>query len=256
MGIDGRFEIGILEMWKTVHAIEARRLVCEHCRQPYTYLVGENLTADATGMDVHSPHARTRIEAALLKQLRRVAACPRRGEAICPRCHCFQGWMVASSVRRQLVVCGSAGLLTALLLVASHASLVDAAAWDLAILYGILGVLAGLLVGRLRALRLGPHRMLPTPLVASDDALLERARAAGIPPGQALPDSLIIDWYQSARPETRDMGAALFLGWHHPATPGKGAANATPIPMPSSLDRLDAMARDGLLTTRDPAATA
>jgi LPPG:FO 2-phospho-L-lactate transferase len=38
----------LIETWYTVHHVQARRLDCEYCRRPYVYLVGENLTGDAT----------------------------------------------------------------------------------------------------------------------------------------------------------------------------------------------------------------
>jgi hypothetical protein len=209
----GSISARLIEKWYTIHHVQARRIDCEHCRHPYVYLVGENLTGDATtGIgETADADARTRVQAVLMKGLCAAGLRERYGHGLCPHCRRYQMWMVRDSIRRQLGMCVVLGLVAGGAAMVMSAGIVGEITATMAVLCFTIGALSGALAGRLRAISVGPHDELLDRLSVPDDEVTERLGMDRRDP-QAIGDRMLA-WYLGVHPEARDQGEPMFLGW-------------------------------------------
>ncbi len=147
------------KMTLNVRHVQARRIDCEFCRQPFTYLTDDTESVGVTGVPVMSSDDRMRKSATKKaeKALERHANAAERGEAICPRCRRYQPWMVKSSLTTNLGCGGCCGLLVVggvggLASAAMH--WFDSPTTGFTVM-GVGGLLIGLAIGKAIALKSG-----------------------------------------------------------------------------------------------------
>jgi hypothetical protein len=128
----------------TVRAFHAqvRRIDCEHCGQPYSFVEGDDSSGEAQGnvllsdSDELGRTAFRRLASGMEKRARK----PQQGEGRCPHCHQYQGWMISNSRKGNMGCMGVAGLILGVALTVGASWLTEGATW--AIVVGILLTLA------------------------------------------------------------------------------------------------------------------
>jgi hypothetical protein len=137
---------------------QGRRILCEHCRQPFTYVWGAEQEFKATGVPLISSDEGMRKSA--MKQaanaLSNIAKTPNKGESMCPNCKRYQGWMVRKSWFSMLGCGLAAGLILAGIVAVAAGIWFN---WGATAITGvlILGTVVGLGLGGAVATRTGPH---------------------------------------------------------------------------------------------------
>lgn len=168
---------------------QARRIACEHCHAPFTYITGGVESSQTTGLPLINSDEGMRRDA--LKQgvesLRKIAKKRRVGEAKCPHCHCFQRWMARTSHWESM---GCLSVVGAIVLAIGGAignyvfSWTNQ--WKVPVVGGaIVGFLIGLIFGKLTATTVGPHAPEEDPRALTDDALrqfIDKCSADGTEP--------------------------------------------------------------------------
>ena len=140
---------------------QGRRIHCERCQQPFCYIVGGVESAQTTGLPLVSNDdgmRQTAINQAI-SGLRKTAKKRKVGEAMCPHCQSYQGWMVTNS---HLSNMGCFALLGLVLLAIVVAILNGIFQWTdewLMLIGGslVVGGLLGLIAGKFLAISAGPH---------------------------------------------------------------------------------------------------
>ncbi|MBN2713494.1 MAG: hypothetical protein JXR97_13825 [Planctomycetes bacterium] len=81
------------------------RINCEHCQQPYTYIVGKEKVFSTTGVPLLSNDHNMTTSAlkASIKTIRKDCRKNKQGEGMCPHCRNYQNWMVARSRRSKVI---------------------------------------------------------------------------------------------------------------------------------------------------------
>lgn len=76
-----------------------RRINCEHCEEPFTYLHHDNQSAQVTGLPLINSDDKMRENAVkqAMKSLAKIADKKRIGQATCPHCRKYQQWMIRSA---------------------------------------------------------------------------------------------------------------------------------------------------------------
>lgn len=192
-----------------VHYVQARRILCEYCRTPFTYVFGEQKTFNVTGVPLISSDEGMQ-QAAMknaAKSLSKIARAPNKGEAICPNCKRYQGWMV----RHSRAVGFGCGFLGGLGIAGAIAIAVGIwFMWERAILpITIGGAILGLVIGKWWALDRGPHPDKDDERSLMDDEvpqLLAQCEQEGYDP--------FLYWYLSLGNEPKEDEAVISLGVH------------------------------------------
>ncbi|MBL8810128.1 MAG: hypothetical protein JNM43_08130 [Planctomycetaceae bacterium] len=140
---------------------QGRRIECDNCGQPFCYIHGGVESAQVTGLPLISGDDSMRRDA--LRQavvgLKKTAKKAKVGEAICPHCKCYQNWMVSSSRNREMGCFGVLGLLFFGILPGIFAAIYNKQDLTMPLFIGgsLVGLVAGIMFGRSRALNRGPH---------------------------------------------------------------------------------------------------
>lgn len=141
---------------------QGRRVECDSCGQPFCYIHGGVESAQVTGLPLISGDDGMRRDA--LRQavvgLKKTAKKSKVGEATCPHCKCYQNWMVSKSKNREMGCFGVLGLLFFGILPGIFAGIYGKEDYVMPLLIGgsIVGLVAGIMFGRSRALDRGPHQ--------------------------------------------------------------------------------------------------
>lgn len=142
----------------TVLYVQARRILCEFCREPFTYVLGDRKTFNVTGIPIVSNDDGMRKEA--MKKaadgLAKVSRNRNQGAALCPFCKRYQSFMVSQS-RTIGLGCGFLGGIAFAGLVAILAGIW--LAWSAETIFVVTagGSLLGLALGKKWALDSAPH---------------------------------------------------------------------------------------------------
>ncbi len=118
---------------KIFHA-QVRRIDCEHCGQPYSFVDGDTTSGEAQGNVLLSDSeelGRTAFRR-LASSLEKDANKPEKGEGRCPHCHQLQGWMVRNSRVGNMGCFGVGGLVLGVVLTVAASWFTDGATWAIA----------------------------------------------------------------------------------------------------------------------------
>jgi hypothetical protein len=188
--------------------VQARRILCEFCRQPFTYVLGDRKTFNVTGVPLVSNDEGMRKDAMkkAASGLARVARSKNQGQALCPHCKRYQGWMVRQSKMAGLG-CGFLGGIAAAGLLAILAGIWFE--WGSEVIFGVTigGSLLGVGLGQVWSLDGGPHRDKEDQRAIRDDEvprLLDRCRKEGYEP--------FLFWYLTLGNKTNEQEALVSLG--------------------------------------------
>jgi hypothetical protein len=190
-----------------IHYVQARRILCEHCRLPYTYVFGESKKFQATGVPLVSSDEGMRASAmkSAAKSLSKIAQQDKKGSGMCPNCRRFQKWMVRHSQAVGLG-CGFLGGLG----VSWFGGFMVLAwmGWSENLLPGIMvgGTALGLGLGKVLSLSSGQHNE-ADPASMKDDQVpgfLAKCEKEQVDP--------ILYWYLALGNEAKDNEALVSLG--------------------------------------------
>jgi hypothetical protein len=191
-----------------VHHVQARRILCEHCRQPFSYVWGSQETFKVAGVPILSSDEGMR-KSALKKAtaaLAEVARRPNQGTGLCPHCKRYQVFMVKAG---RLTGMGC-GLLAGLALGAIVAfGLGYWLSWSIPVSLGLTAAVAvgGIAVGRSMVQTVGPHTSQAATGSLRDDEV--PALIAQCAEKQHDP---ILYWYVSSGNEPRQDELVVSLG--------------------------------------------
>lgn len=139
---------------------QGRRIVCEECGDPFSFITGGIESGSTTGLPLVSSDNRMREDAfrGALRALKKTANKHNVGEAACPHCRMYQRWMIAHS-KNESMGCGAVIGLGLLGVVPWLVNLF--AGWSdqhLAILVGggVVGLIGGIVLGRMGSLSSDP----------------------------------------------------------------------------------------------------
>ncbi len=187
---------------------QARRIVCEHCRQTFTFVWGDSQQFEATGVPLLSSDdgMRKRAMTQAVKALTAVAKQPRKGMSMCPHCLRYQPWMVRKS-RFATLGCGfGAGLALAVIISVVAGIWFDWGTRPIAAVVAA-GVVLGLVFGAMNAVRTGPHTGKTDESAMRDSEVppfLEKAKAQGVDP--------ILFWYLALGNKVAEKQGLVSLG--------------------------------------------
>lgn len=192
----------------TVLYVQARRILCEFCREPFTYVVGDRKTFNVTGIPIVSNDEGMRKEA--MKKaadgLAKVARSKNQGAALCPFCKRYQGFMVSHS-RTVGLGCGFLGGIA----LAGFAAILAGIwfAWSAEVSFGVTagGAVLGLALGKKWSLDSAPQLDQEDGRSKRDDEIpsfLARCRQDGYEP--------ILFWYLTLGNKTNEKEALVSLG--------------------------------------------
>ncbi|MCJ8332161.1 MAG: hypothetical protein HRT89_09995 [Lentisphaeria bacterium] len=161
-----------------IHYAQGRRIDCEHCHQPFTYITDGDESAQSTGLPLVSSDEGMGKSAmkGLSKSLASVAGKKNTGHGICPHCSQYQGWMVRNSLTKNIGCC-SFGIAFVFALVPVIINIfkdhLDMGMWILGA--AILGFILGIGLGFLTALKGGVQRELDEDetILSMDDEFLQ-----------------------------------------------------------------------------------
>jgi hypothetical protein len=187
--------------------VQARRILCELCREPFTYVLGDRKTFNVTGVPIVSSDDGMRREAMKKASagLTKVARSKNAGQALCPHCKRYQPWMVSHS-RMTGMGCGFLGGIVLAGLLAIFAGIWFQWSSEWMLLVTVAGAATGLAVGKVHSLDGGPQlkedqRSLPDQDVPG---LLERCRSGGYEP--------FLFWYLALGNKVKEKEALISLG--------------------------------------------
>jgi hypothetical protein len=187
---------------------QARRILCESCRQPFTYVWGDSQEFKATGVPLLSSDDGMRKSA--MKQaaaaLANVAKLPHKGQSLCPHCRVYQPWMV----RRSWFTSLGCGLIAGVLL--GFGVALGAGIWFSWGTNAIVGVavavtVAGLALGSTVAIRKGPH-----PEKTDESALRDADVPALLKKCEEQQADLVLLWYLALGNKVQEKQALVSLG--------------------------------------------
>jgi hypothetical protein len=188
--------------------VQGRRILCEFCRQPFTYVVGDRKTFNVTGMPIVSNDDGMRREAMkkAADSLAKISRARNQGEALCPHCKRYQGWMVSRSTRTGLG-CGFLGGIALGGMVAIGAGIWFA--WSSEVIFGVTAAAAvlGLALGKMWSLTVGPHREKEDQRSLADadvPGFVERCQSEGYEP--------FLFWYLALGNKANEKEALVSLG--------------------------------------------
>ena len=188
--------------------VQARRILCEYCRQPFTYVLGERKTFNVTGIPIVSSDEGMQGEATkkAASSLAKIDKEKNKGVSLCPHCKRYQGFMVTHSQMMGLG-CGFLGGLGIVGFAAMMASIWFM--WSSTVVMGLTlgGSALGLAIGKKWALDRGPHRDLEDQRALKDDEvpdLLARCQQEG--------DEPFLHWHLAVGEEPAEDEAFLSLG--------------------------------------------
>jgi hypothetical protein len=187
---------------------QARRIRCEHCRQPFTYVWGDSQEFKATGVPLISSDEGMRKSA--MKQataaLAKVAKSPNKGLSMCPHCRCYQSWMVRKS-RLTGLGCGFLAGLVLAGIVAMVAGIWFS--WGSALVVGVIaaGAVAGLALGAQMAVSKGPH-----PDKKDESAMTDADVPSMLKTCQEKNADFVLLWYLALGNKVKDKQALVSLG--------------------------------------------
>jgi hypothetical protein len=188
--------------------VQGRRILCEFCRQPFTYVLGDRKTFNVTGVPIVSNDEGMKKDAMkkAASGLAKIARSKNQGQALCPHCKRYQGWMVRQSKTVGLG-CGFLGGLAVAGLVAILAGIW--LEWGEGLIFGITGAgsLLGVVSGHFWSLDSGPHREKEDQRAIKDDevpGLLDRCLKDGYEP--------FLFWYLTLGNKTNEKEALVSLG--------------------------------------------
>jgi len=166
----------------TVTHFQGRRIVCDACGSPFTYLARGEVEGKDLGLPVLSSDERMAMRALpeALDRLVTVARAEKRGVGLCPHCRRYQQFMVANSRGRRGLIGLPVGLVLAMVLFAVlDANLEAELPGEIHLAIGIAVTVAVSLVAAATGLRRGPHddSLAPESLTDGElDRLLEDPR--------------------------------------------------------------------------------
>lgn len=187
--------------------VQARRILCEFCRQPFTYVHGDRKTFNVSGVPIVSSDDGMRKEAMKKASagLAKVARSKNSGQALCPHCKRYQKWMVFQS-RMTGLGCGFLGGIALGGLVAILSGIWFQ--WSSEVLLGVTaaGAVAGLAIGKLRSIEIGPHHKEDQRSLRDDEVpgFLDRCLKGGYEP--------FLYWYLALGNKAKEKEALISLG--------------------------------------------
>lgn len=187
--------------------VQARRILCEFCRQPFTYLLGDRKTFNVTGVPIVSSDDGMRKEAMKKASagLAKVARAKNTGQALCPHCKRYQKWMVSQS-RMTAMGCGFLGGIALAGIVALLAGIWFQ--WSSEVILGVTvaGAIAGLVVGKLSSLDASPQQKEDGRSLRDDEVpgFLKRSVQEGYEP--------FLFWYLTLGNKAKEKEALVSLG--------------------------------------------
>ncbi|MEM6995498.1 MAG: hypothetical protein AAF721_33620 [Myxococcota bacterium] len=170
---------------------QARRITCEHCSQPYTFVEGGTERADAGQSVAFADAAELRRTAFrdAANAVDEAAEIAERGRGHCPHCHQLQEWMRVSAAT------AIGGLLAVSAAVAGLAGYLAESAIAVAAVAGV-GAVLSVVVGRKLADPPGPAAHRVDPLVKTDEQLIALIGQFADP----TRDPLVQWWKTAAKP--------------------------------------------------------
>lgn len=188
--------------------VQARRILCEFCREPFTYVLGDRKTFNVTGIPVVSSDDGMRQQAMkkAADSLAKLSRVKNQGEALCPHCKRYQGWMVSRSMKTGLG-CGFLGGIVVAGLIAILAGIWFA--WSTEVIFGVtaVGAVAGVALGKTWSLTSGPHRDQEDQRSLKDSdvpGFLERCQQDGYEP--------FLFWYLALGNKANEKEALISVG--------------------------------------------
>jgi len=187
---------------------QCRRILCEHCRQPFTYVWGDRSEFKATGVPLISSDEGMRQSAMrqAVGSLTNISKAGNKGESMCPSCKRYQGWMVRKSWMSMLG-CGFAGGLILAGIVAGAAGVwLD---WSAAVILGVIvvGTIVGTGLGGMVATRTGPH-----PDKTDESAMKDAEVAPFLQKCQEKSVDPVLFWYLALGNKPAEKEAFISLG--------------------------------------------
>jgi hypothetical protein len=188
--------------------VQGRRILCEFCRQPFTYVLGERKTFNVTGVPMISNDEGMRKDAMKKASagLAKVAQSKNQGQALCPHCKRYQGWMVRQSKMVGLG-CGFLGGIA----IAGLLAIVTGIwfEWSSEVIFGVTigGSILGVVLGHFWSLDSNPQRDQNDQRAIRDDevpGLLSRCTKDGYEP--------FLFWYLTLGNKTNEQEALVSLG--------------------------------------------
>jgi hypothetical protein len=187
--------------------VQARRILCDFCRLPFTYVIGDRKTFNVTGVPIVSSDDGMRKEAMkkAASGLARIARSKNAGQALCPHCKRYQKWMVSKS-RMTAMGCGFLGGIALAGLVALLAGIWFEMSSEVMLGVTAAGAAAGLALGKIKSLDAGPHQKEDGRSIRDDDVpgFLKRSLQGGYEP--------ILFWYLALGNKAREKEAFVSLG--------------------------------------------
>jgi hypothetical protein len=187
--------------------VQGRRILCEFCRTPFSYIVGDRKTFNVTGVPIVSSDDGMRKEASkkAAAGLARVAREKNAGQALCPHCKRYQRWMVSHS-RMTGMGCGFLGGIAIAGLLAIFAG--SWFGWGSEVMLGltVAGAVAGIVIGKLASLDVGPHQKEDQRALRDEDVpgFLQHCSQGGYEP--------FLFWYLAMGNKAREKEALISLG--------------------------------------------
>lgn len=190
--------------------VQGRRILCEYCREPFTYVHGDRKTFNVTGIPIVSSDDGMRKEAMkkAVTGLAQVARSKNQGQALCPNCKRYQRWMVSHS-RTIGIGCGLLGGAVLAGMIALFAGIWFA--WSAEVMVGLIlaGAILGLVLGKMASLDPGPHRDKQDQRALADrdvPGFLDKCQQGGYEP--------FLFWYLALGNKANEKEALVSLGVH------------------------------------------
>ena len=139
---------------------QGRRIVCEHCQNAYMYIHGGVESAQTTGVPIVSSDDGMRDTALrnAIAGLHKTAKKAKVGEAMCPHCQCYQGWMASKSLLFNLGCFFLLGVVLLGIIAAIVNAIFDIGSFVTIVGWSVVaGAILGLIAGKLVAIKVGPH---------------------------------------------------------------------------------------------------
>ena len=188
--------------------VQGRRILCDGCRQPFTYVYGDRKTVNVTGIPIVSSDDGMR-QSAMKKaatELAKLARAKNPGQALCPHRKRYQSFMIAQA-RKTAIGCGFFGGLLGVGALAIAAGIWFTWSSSAIVATTIAGAVIGLVGGLKLTLTRGPHRDAEDQTSMKDEdipPLLERCTEENCDP--------FLFWYLALGNEPGEKEALISLG--------------------------------------------
>jgi hypothetical protein len=187
--------------------VQGRRILCEFCRQPFTYVLGDRKTFNVTGVPIVSSDDGMRKEAMkkAASGLAHIARSKNNGQALCPYCKRYQKWMVSKS-RTTAMGCGFLGGIVLAGFLAIFAGIWFQSSSEVMLALTVAGAVVGLAIGKRTSLETGPHQKEDQRSLRDEDVpgFLQRCVQGGYEP--------FLFWYLALGNKAREKEALISLG--------------------------------------------